>query len=99
MRGSADIAQVVRDAENEWNKDAAIRAEFLTKESYVAWRKADARGAAQIVGKSVATAHPAHAPSSEESNASSLSERQAQARQQNIGRRFAGLPLLDIPQS
>lgn len=98
MRGSADIAQIVRDAEVEWDKDAAIRAEFMSKESYMAWRKADARGAARIVGRN-AVAYPDNASATEATAPDSLATRQAQVRQQNVGRRFAGLPLLDLPQS
>jgi hypothetical protein len=65
----------------------------------VAWRKADARGAARVVGNRTPDSQAGGHVSSSAAAPESLTQRQAQVRQQNIGRRFAGLPLLDLPQS
>lgn len=45
-----DLHSVEQDARREWANDAAIRAEFLTCETYLAYRKAVARGSIGLVG-------------------------------------------------
>jgi hypothetical protein len=164
MSGFADLEAVARDAENVWSADVSIRAEFGSKESYLAFRKAEARGACRILGRRSAAAvvpDQAKAPAvdaeaatqdaertwdadasvrsefngnkaaylafrradarkpiniigrkavgraidsttavvvSQATSSGTLAQRQAQVRQENVGRQFAGLPPLDVPQ-
>lgn len=49
MVGFVDMEEVVRKANAEWERDAGLRAEFRTREAYVAWRKADARGQIKVL--------------------------------------------------
>jgi hypothetical protein len=48
-----DQTEVAAAAEAQWNRDAAIRAEFRSKEGYVAYCKAVARGEVRITGRKV----------------------------------------------
>ena len=43
-----DEVGVRQQAEQRWNSDPAIRAEFLSKESYVAYCVADAKGLVKL---------------------------------------------------
>lgn len=163
MNGFADLDAVTRSAESEWAADSAVRAEFGSKETYLAFRRAEAKGLSRTVGRgatafviaSVQTyvpgqgdaewdgdsklraefggnkddymalrraesegrvrtltpgaAHtqrpqaalrlPPSGPSIQAVQGEcSLAERQAQVRQENVGRQFAGLPVLPVPQ-
>jgi hypothetical protein len=97
-----DAEATTRDAERAWAADASVRVEFSSKETYLAFRLADARGAARIIGtrNSAARATPPVAMSGPAAvhSIGSLAERQAQVRQENVGRQFAGLAPLDLPQ-
>lgn len=161
MNGFADLDAVTRNAESVWGADASIRDEFCSKENYLAFCRAEAKGQTRAVG-AVATAFvkpsvQTSAPTSPESlwaadvglraefggdknaylalrraeidgrvktiapaaaaaqinqeseaahpvaeptanDACSLAARQAHIRQENVGRLFAGLPELPIPQ-
>lgn len=93
---------------SEWDDDAALRAEFGgSKERYQAFRRAEQNGSVKILARGAAHSHAQQAtprqassesfsPSSQ--GAGSLAERQAQVRQENVGRQFAGLPVLPVPQ-
>ena len=98
-----DIEAVKRDAHAQWENDPALRAEFTCRESYVAWRCSDARGDSRIFGGKVITeASPsrvaATSVASSDQAPHDLAHRQAQVRRENVGRAFAGLPALPIPQ-
>ena len=98
---ATDTEAVKRAAHAEWESDPALRAEFTSRDAYVAYRLADARGAARIMNRKtvaeavfervVAAAVPAV-------DSQDLARRQALVRQENVGRAFAGLPALSIPQ-
>lgn len=160
MNGFADLDAVTRDAESVWAADDSVRAEFVSKDSYLAFRRAEAKGLSRIVGRGVTAfvklpvqtpapgqfetewegdaalraefsgnkaaylalrraeqdgrvktlapgaarpqtqpaqlQQPSSGPTSQAAH--TLAERQAQARQENVGRQFAGLPTLPIPQ-
>lgn len=160
MNGFADLDAVTRDAESVWAADDSVRAEFVSKDSYLAFRRAEAKGLSRAVGRGVTafvkvpvqTSAPGQpndeweldaglraefggnkesylafrraeqdgrvrvfapgaarpqtqqAPLRQHSSAPTgqaahtLAERQAQVRQENVGRQFAGLPVLPIPQ-
>jgi hypothetical protein len=160
MNGFADMDAVTRSAEDAWNADASVRHEFCSKENYLAFRRAEAKGLSRTVGRgatafvkdSVQTSAPGQADSDWDGDADlraefgghkeaylalrraeqagsvkvlapgaarpqiqqaplqqpsnsptgsgdfTLSQRQAQVRQENVGRQFAGLPVLPIPQ-
>ncbi|MDP3797401.1 MAG: hypothetical protein Q8R06_09660 [Polaromonas sp.] len=92
----------------EWAGDAELRAEFGgNKDAYTALRRAETEGrvktlaprTAQPQRQQVALPQPQSGPSGQgDQGASNLAQRQAQIRQENVGRRFAGLPELPIPQ-
>lgn len=94
--------------DSEWDSDAALRAEFGgSKETYLAFRRAEQNGSVKILTRGAVHAHAQQAPVREPSSgpsspssqgAGSLAERQAQVRQENVGRQFAGLPVLPVPQ-
>jgi hypothetical protein len=94
--------------DSEWDDDSALHAEFSgSKERYLAFRRAEQNGSVKILSPGAAHSHtqqaPLQQPSSGPSNpsfqgAGSLAERQAQVRQENVGRQFAGLPVLPVPQ-
>lgn len=163
MNGFVDLAAVSRDAESVWAADDSVRAEFGSKDVYLAFRRAEAKGLSRAVGRGVTafvkvpvqtpapggvdadweadsnlraefggdkaaylalcraeqdgrvkTLAPGATPSQRSpatlpqaagelvgksnQDAASLAERQSQVRQQNVGRQFAGLPVLTIPQ-
>lgn len=94
-----DIEAVKRDAHAQWDNDPALRAEFTSCDSYVAYRVADARGAARIMhGKTVTANTAAQVGAASDQRPDDLARRQAQVRQENVGRAFAGLAPLQIPQ-
>lgn len=43
--------QVEREAREQWARDPVVRSEFLSVETFVAFKKAEARGAVRISGK------------------------------------------------
>jgi len=100
--GKVDAEAITAEAENEWSCNAAIRTEFgWNKAAYLAFRKAEAAGRARIHGSSqrhqeAAAGHTA--PALTGGNQSTLQERQALVRQENVGRQFAGLQPLPLPQ-
>jgi hypothetical protein len=49
LRG--DDYATVKAARDEWERSAAIRAEFTCLESFIAFRKAEARGAVRIISR------------------------------------------------
>lgn len=161
MNGFVDMDAVTRDAESAWAADDSVRAEFRSKDVYLAFRRAEASGRTAIVGQGratafvkptvqtsapsepdaewaadaslraefggdknayyalrraemdgwvralaphaeapqIATAAPLHAQvAAQPQGGKSLAERQAQTRQENVGRQFAGLPELPVPQ-
>lgn len=88
------------EAESIWANDASIRAAFLSKEDFLAYHRAAAAGRVRVAGGNSATSAPAVAAArSAPPDASSLAARQAEVRRENVGRIFAGLPPLDIPQT
>jgi hypothetical protein len=100
---AVDAEAATQDAERTWAADASVRSEFNgNKAAYLAFRRADARKPINIIGrKVVGSANDvarAVGVSQMTSSAGSLAERQAQVRQENVGRQFAGLPPLDVPQ-
>lgn len=105
MSGFADLDAVTRDAESVWAGDAELRAEFGgNKESYLALRRAEQDGRVKIFVPGAARSQTQQAPlqplasTPTDQAAFTLAERQAQVRQENVGRQFAGLPVLPIPQ-
>lgn len=94
--------------DSEWDGDSALRAEFGgSKERFLAFRQAEQDGRVKILAHGAAHSHTQQAPLRQPSSgpaspsgqgAGSLTERQAQVRQENVGRQFAGLPVLPIPQ-
>lgn len=99
-----DIEAVKAKARRDWDADPSLRAEFRTLEALVAFCVADARGQARVfTGKSAEQPQrqvtgTAVAAAAQSIAASDLIHRQALVRQENIGRVFAGLPPLPIPQ-
>lgn len=160
MNGFADLDAVTRDAESVWAADDSVRSEFVVKNDYLAFRRAEAKGLSRAVGRGVSAfvTVPVQTPAPGQPNsewdgdaglraefggdkeaylalrraeqggrvrvlapgaarsqtqqaplqplastptgpaAFALAERQAQVRQENVGRQFAGLPVLPIPQ-
>lgn len=91
--------------DSEWDGDSALRAEFGgSKETYLALRRAETDGSVKVLAPGAARSQTQQAPLQQPSSATTgsdavtLSQRQAQVRQENVGRQFAGLPVLPIPQ-
>lgn len=108
MTGFADLEAVAKAADVEWNSDASIRAEFVDKKSFVALRRAEAQGRTRTLSGAVVRVtagmptadqqSTAPNPATGTNDASGLAARQGQVRQENVGRRFAGLPEIPVPQ-
>lgn len=164
MNGFVDLDAVTRQAESEWGADAALRAEFGSKDIYFAYRRAEAKGQSVTLGRAATVAikapvvqtcapgqfdaewegdpalraefagdkvaflalrraeadgrvktftprtaarpqqqaallqPPSAPPQQADEGVGNLAQRQAQIRQENVGRLFAGLPELPIPQ-
>ena len=93
-----DMAALEQDANQAWDSDRTLHAEFSSRETYIAWRRADAVGAGRVfVRRSAPSAADQPMPSGD-TGAGSLAQRQAAIRQENVGRTFAGLAPLPMPQ-
>lgn len=109
-RATAFISPTVQtsapgEPDTEWASDASLRAEFCgDKSAYIALRRAEMDGRVRTLAPraealQTALAAPPHAQmAAPPLGGNSLAERQAQTRQENVGRQFAGLPELPVPQ-